>query len=247
MKDFSKILTDFRDGKIDLESANRQIGGFFFSDLGHTKADTDRKERTGVGEVVFAQSKTARQCADICAEILKKQGNVLLTRLNPQKARELQQLFVGCVYDEIGRIMKIGADNPEVGSSHIAIVSAGTSDMPVAREAEFAANFFGSRTKTYFDCGVAGLHRLTARIDEIREASVVIAIAGMEGALASVLAGLVSVPVIAVPTSVGYGASFGGLAALLSMINSCANGVSIVNIDNGFGAAYNAHLINCKK
>ena len=140
--------------------------------------------------------------------------------------------------------MRIGAENPRVGTSHIAVVSAGTSDMRVAKEAEFTANFFGSRTKLYCDCGVAGLHRLLSRIDEIRTASVVIAIAGMEGALASVLAGLVKVPVIAVPTSVGYGANFGGLAALLSMINSCANGVSIVNIDNGFGAAYNAHLVN---
>ena len=133
-----------------------------------------------------------------------------------------------------------------MGKSHIAIITAGTSDMGVAREAEFTANFLGSRTKTYFDCGVAGIHRLLSQIDEIRTAGVVIAIAGMEGALASVVAGLVEVPVIAVPTSVGYGANFGGLSALLSMLNSCANGVSVVNIDNGFGAAYSAHLINQK-
>lgn len=247
MTDFSEILKNFKDGNIDLNSAQKQIENFFFSDLGHTKADFNRKERTGVGEVVFAQSKTAKQCVEICDAIFKKQGNVLVTRLDKEKAQVVMSNFKDCVYEPLSQILRIGKNNPNVSSSHIAIVTAGTSDMKVAKEAEFTANFFGSSTKTYFDCGVAGLHRLLSQIDEIRTASVVIAIAGMEGALASVLAGLLKTPVIAVPTSVGYGASFGGLAALLSMINSCANGVSIVNIDNGYGAAYNAHLINSKK
>lgn len=244
MNDFTKILNDFKDGKIDCAAANAQIRNFFSADLGHSMPDFDRLSRTGMGEVVFAQSKTAAQCADICRAILRRQGGVLLTRIDAEKAASLAAEFPESVYEPTADIMRIGAENPRVGTSHIAVVSAGTSDMRVAKEAEFTANFFGSRTKLYCDCGVAGLHRLLSRIDEIRTASVVIAIAGMEGALASVLAGLVKVPVIAVPTSVGYGANFGGLAALLSMINSCANGVSIVNIDNGFGAAYNAHLVN---
>lgn len=244
MNDFSKILNDFKNGEIDCATANAQIQNFFSADLGHSVLDFDRLSRTGMGEVVFAQSKTAAQCADICRAILRRQGGVLLTRIEAQKASVLAAEFPESVYEPVADIMRIGAGNPRVGTSHIAIVSAGTSDMRVAKEAEFTANFFGSRTKLYCDCGVAGLHRLLSRIDEIRGASAVIAIAGMEGALASVLAGLVKVPVIAVPTSVGYGANFGGLAALLSMINSCANGVSIVNIDNGFGAAYNAHLVN---
>lgn len=244
MNDFSKILNDYKNGVVDLQTANAQIGEFFRADLPSACIDFDRKARTGVGEVVFAASKTREQCAEICGAILEREKRVLITRLDSDKARYLMSRFENCTYEASARIMKIGADTPLSGESHIAIVTAGTSDIPAAKEAEFAANFFGSRTRTYFDCGVAGLHRLLSRIDEIRAASVVVAIAGMEGALASVLAGLVKVPVIAVPTSVGYGANFGGLSALLSMINSCANGVSVVNIDNGFGAAYTAHLIN---
>lgn len=246
MKDLSQILQDFKDGKIDLTSAQKEIETTKFADLGHTKADIDRKNRTGVGEVIFGAGKTKEQCFEIASAILKSQSGVLITRVNREKAEFLKSKFAEFEYDEIAEIVRVGKNNPCVKNSHIAIVSAGTSDMKVALEAKFTAEFLGSHTKCYFDCGVAGLHRLTSQIEEIRKASVVIAIAGMEGALASVLAGLVKVPVIAVPTSVGYGATFGGLAALLAMINSCANGVSIVNIDNGFGAAYNAHLINSK-
>lgn len=245
MTNFRDILEKFRLGNLPADEAERQIRSLFFSDLGHTKIDADRKSRTGAGEIIFGQNKTAEQCADICRAILERQKGVLITRLDERKAALLKSEFGG-VYEPLGKIMRIGESCPAVGNSHIAIITAGTSDMGVAREAEFTANFLGSRTKTYFDCGVAGIHRLLSQIDEIRTAGVVIAIAGMEGALASVVAGLVEVPVIAVPTSVGYGANFGGLSALLSMLNSCANGVSVVNIDNGFGAAYSAHLINKK-
>ncbi len=246
MTDFQNILENFRLGKLTADDAERRVRSLFFSDLGHTKIDADRKSRTGAGEIIFGQTKTAEQCADACRAILERQRGALITRLDERKAAFLQSKFDGCVYDPLGKIMRIGENCPASGKSHIAVITAGTSDMGVAREAEFTANFLGNRTKTYFDCGVAGIHRLLSQIDEIRTAGVVIAIAGMEGALASVVAGLVEVPVIAVPTSVGYGANFGGLSALLSMLNSCANGVSVVNIDNGFGAAYTAHLIDKK-
>lgn len=246
MFNFSEILEAFKAGQIDLKTANERIGKLMFADLGHSKADLDRAERTGVGEVIYASGKTAEQCFDIAKAILERQSRVLLTRIDQKKAEFLMARFRDFEYEPCAQIMRLGSETPAKGNSHIAIVSAGTSDMKVVREAEFTARFLGSNCKCYCDCGVAGLHRLLSQIDEIREASVVIAVAGMEGALASVLAGLVKVPVIAVPTSVGYGASFGGLAALLAMLNSCANGVSVVNIDNGFGAAYNAHLINSK-
>ena len=247
MRDFSEILEAFKSGKIDLKSANERIARLMFADLGHSKPDTDRLERTGVGEVIFAEGKSAEQCAEIAKVILQNQEGVLLTRIDQDKADFVaDRLKCDFLYDKLARIMRLGKDRPPKEGSHIAIVSAGTSDMKVVREAELTAVFLGSRCKCFPDCGVAGLHRLTSQIDEIRKASVVIAVAGMEGALASVLAGLIKVPLIAVPTSVGYGASFGGLTALLAMLNSCANGVSVVNIDNGFGAAYCAHLINSK-
>ncbi|MBO6101952.1 MAG: nickel pincer cofactor biosynthesis protein LarB [Opitutales bacterium] len=247
MNPLSQILQDVQSGKCDLPAAQKRIENLMFADLGHTKADLNRRERTGAGEVVFGQGKSAEQCAEIAKAILTRESGVLITRLSPDKAEKVKAAFPDAFYDELSQIMRIGREREKIENSHIAIVTAGTSDMKAAREAELTANFLGSRTKIYPDCGVAGLHRLASQIEEIRKAGVVIAVAGMEGALASVLAGMLKVPVIALPTSVGYGASFGGLAALLSMINSCANGVSVVNIDNGFGAAYNAHLINSKK
>ncbi len=243
MKEIFEILNAYKNGTLNLQNAGKEIENLFCCDMGHTKIDFDRKRRTGVGEIVYGASKTPGQCLEICRKILARQKGVLITRATGETAELLQKNFENCVYEKSAKIVRVGENCPVNSLGEVAVITAGTSDIPVAREAELTLNFLGDCTKTYFDCGVAGLHRLLGCIDEIRKAKVVIAVAGMEGALASVLAGLVAVPVIAVPTSVGYGANFGGLSALLSMVNSCANGVSVVNIDNGFGAAYNAHLI----
>lgn len=243
MNEIFEILNAYKNGTLNLQNAGKQIENLFCCDMGHTKIDFDRKRRTGVGEIVYGASKTPEQCLEICGKILSREKGVLITRATEEIAELLQKNFENCIYEKSAKIIQIGESSPKNSSGEVAIVTAGTSDIPVAREAELTLNFLGDCAKTYFDCGVAGLHRLLNNIEEIRKAKVVIAVAGMEGALASVLAGLVAVPVIAVPTSVGYGANFGGVSTLLSMINSCANGVSVVNIDNGFGAAYNAHLI----
>lgn len=218
-------------------------------DLDFATIDYDRKKRCGVSEVIYGAGKTADQISTIAAELLKNgEKTVLVTRMNEEKAktvlRDMTALNVAADYDPISEACVIGEYKEASGIGKIAIVTAGTSDQKVAKEAAMTAKAFGNEVIEINDVGVAGLHRLMNRIDEIREASVVIAIAGMEGALASVIGGLVKAPVIAVPTSVGYGANFEGLSALLSMINSCASGVSVVNIDNGFGAAYQASLIN---
>lgn len=214
-----------------------------YIDLDFAKIDTDRKNRTGFAEVVFCQGKADSHLLEIFSKIYEREGEVLGTRCSKGQADLLRQKFHEIEYDEISRIAKIEkADKKLIGK--IAVCTAGTADIPVAEEAAQTAEFFGSKVDRFFDVGVTGLHRLLSKIDEIRTANCVIAVAGMEGALASVIAGLVSVPVIAVPTSVGYGANLEGLSALLTMINSCANGISVVNIDNGFGAAYNATMIN---
>lgn len=211
--------------------------------------DFERKERCGASEVIYGAGKTAEQIVAIAKELVNSgEKTILITRMDSCKADVVtsacDEMNLYYDYDEISGACVVG-EYPEVsGIGKIAIVTAGTSDQKVAREASVTAKALGNEVLEINDVGVAGLHRLMARIDEIREATVVIAIAGMEGALASVIGGLVSSPVIAVPTSVGYGANFEGLSALLSMINSCSSGVSVVNIDNGFGAAYQASLIN---
>ena len=203
---------------------------FPFSDVGCAKIDTQRALRNGAGEVIYGEGKTDDEILRIAGAIGARGQNILSTPQAKFNAR--------------GRVISVKFKEPALTQSYIAIVSAGTADGAVVEEAYETARFLGNDARKFSDAGVAGLHRLIANLEQIRGAKVVIAVAGMEGALASVLAGLVSVPVIAVPTSVGYGASFGGLAALLAMLNSCANGVSVVNIDNGYGAAYNASLIN---
>lgn len=240
-----EILEGVRGGKFSVAQAKNMLGGLSIADLGHSKLDLDRRARTGFGEVVFCAGKTPQQVVDIFGALSASGEGVLGTRVPPETAQALAENFPSLKCDEISRTAVLPAAGGARGQKGlIAIVSAGTSDMPVAEEARVCAEFFGSKCATFYDCGVAGLHRLTSQIGEIRKANAVIAVAGMEGALVSVLAGLVRVPVVAVPTSVGYGASFGGLCALLSMVNSCANGVSVVNIDNGFGAAYIAAMIN---
>jgi pyridinium-3,5-biscarboxylic acid mononucleotide synthase len=216
-----------------------------FVELGDARVDTHRALRTGVPEVVLGMGKTADQIARIAQTLAAAGGNVLITRVTPEVAAELRERLPGVEYLPVPRLAILHqAPVAPRGRGPIAVVCAGTSDLPVAEEAAAVAELFGNKVERVFDAGVAGLHRLLASLDVLRRASVVIAVAGMEGALASVVGGLVAAPVIAVPTSVGYGASLGGVAALLTMLNSCASNVTVVNIDNGFGAAYVASLIN---
>ncbi|HTO68899.1 MAG TPA: nickel pincer cofactor biosynthesis protein LarB [Myxococcota bacterium] len=216
-----------------------------FVELGDARVDVHRALRVGVPEVVLGAGKTAEQLARIARTLAAEGGNVLITRLERERARELRALLPELEVLAVPRlgVLRQAPIEPR-GRGPIAVVSAGTSDLPVAEEAAAVAELFGNKVERVYDAGVAGLHRLLASLHVLRRAAVVIAVAGMEGALASVVGGLVAAPVIAVPTSVGYGASLGGVAALLAMLSSCASNVTVVNIDNGFGAAYVASLIN---
>ena len=239
-----ELLNAYRAGTLSLDEATEQIRGSFFQDIGHTVIDHDRQQRTGAGEVVFGSGKSAAQITDIIAAMHTHGSNVLVTRLNADKYTQLQNLPSNAEYyphSEILRILTTPAASP---ATHVAVVSAGTSDLNVAEEAALTAEFFGNHVERIYDVGVAGLHRLLNRIDDLRRARVLVVVAGMEGALPSVVGGLVDKPVIAVPTSVGYGAAFDGVAALLGMLTSCASGISVVNIDNGFGAGFLANTIN---
>ncbi len=240
-----EILSAFKDGRIDLEETLSQIDQSYYQDVGHTTLDLDRESRTGAPEVVFGSGKTAKQVMEIVEVLLEKNVNTLVTRLDEEKYSALSaSLPKNAAYTPNSQLLRIKVKEIELTKSFVAVVSAGTSDHNIAEEAALTAEFFGSKTVQISDVGVAGLHRLLARIDEIRKAKVILVVAGMEGALPSVVGGLVKSPVIAVPTSVGYGASFDGVAALLGMLNSCASGISVVNIDNGFGAGYLANMIN---
>jgi NCAIR mutase (PurE)-related protein len=232
-------------GDVPVERALDQLRDLPFADLGFAHVDHHRALRVGLPEVVFGLGKTTLQIAGIVREIHAQGNPALVTRVDAEKAEVLTQEFPAIEYDPVARtlLLKHG-EIVKRGRGVICIVSAGTSDAPVAAEAVATARAFGNDVSELHDVGVAGLHRLLAKREQLYAASVVIVIAGMEGALASVVGGLVDKPVIAVPTSIGYGASFGGVTALLSMLNSCASGVSVVNIDNGFGAAYCATLIN---
>ena len=239
-----EILEAVRAGTLSPEDASPAVRACFFQDLGHTTLDVDRAERTGTAEVVFGEGKTAAQIDDIVAGLIDQGANVLVTRVAAEKAQALTCLDRGATYHPHARLV-IQVQQPAApASTQIAVVSAGTSDHAVAEEAALTCEFLGNPVLRINDVGVAGLHRLLARLDEIRAARVVIVAAGMEGALPSVVGGLIAAPIIAVPTSVGYGASFEGVAALLGMLNSCASGVSVVNIDNGFGAGHLANRIN---
>ena len=220
---------------------------FPFSDVGCAKIDTQRALRNGAGEVIYGEGKTDDEILRIAAAIGARRQNILITRTNERVFERVREILPQAEFNARGRVISVKFKEPALTQSYIAIVSAGTADGAVVEEAYETARFLGNDARKFSDAGVAGLHRLIANLEQIRGAKVVIAVAGMEGALASVLAGLVSVPVIAVPTSVGYGASFGGLAALLAMLNSCANGVSVVNIDNGFGAGVLASRINAMR
>ena len=239
-----EFIASIKNGKMSEQDALKYLKNYPFNDIGCAKIDTQRALRNGAGEVIYGESKTDDEILRIAKAIGARGQNILITRTNERVFGLVREAFSQAEFNARGRVITVKFKEPALTKSYIAIVSAGTADGAVVEEAYETARFLGNDVRKFSDAGVAGLHRLIANLDKIRGAKVVIAVAGMEGALASVLAGLVRVPVIAVPTSVGYGANFGGLAALLAMLNSCANGVSVVNIDNGFGAAYNASLIN---
>jgi len=239
-----ELFAGIKSGRVSEQEALKYLKNYPYEDVGCAKIDTQRALRNGAGEVIYGEGKTDDEILRIAGAIGARGQNILITRTNERVFKRVCEVLPQVEFNARGRVISVKFKEPALTQSYIAIVSAGTADGAVVEEAYETARFLGNDVRKFSDAGVAGLHRLIANLEQIRGAKVVIAVAGMEGALASVLAGLVSVPVIAVPTSVGYGASFGGLAALLAMLNSCANGVSVVNIDNGFGAAYNASLIN---
>lgn len=239
-----ELFAEVKSGRVSEQEALKYLKNYPYEDVGCAKIDTQRALRNGAGEVIYGEGKTDDEILRIAGAIGARRQNILITRTNERVFKRVRETLPQAEFNARGRVVSVKFSEPSLTQSYIAIVSAGTADGAVVEEAYETARFLGNDVRKFSDAGVAGLHRLIANLEQIRGAKVVIAVAGMEGALASVLAGLVSVPVIAVPTSVGYGASFGGLAALLAMLNSCANGVSVVNIDNGFGAAYNASLIN---
>lgn len=242
--DIRKLLEGVQSGSLSVEDALLQLKQEPFAELGYAKVDLHRKIRQGTGEVIYGAGKTAQQITGILAAMRQNgQENVLITRLDAQKAEAVRR-FHPIQYYPQAKIGILGQMEAPRGMGTIVVATGGTSDVPVAEEAALTAEFLGNQVLRLYDVGVAGIHRLLSHSQELMSASVIIAIAGMEGALASVIGGLVECPVIAVPTSIGYGASFGGVAALLSMLNSCASGTTVVNIDNGFGAGYMASTIN---
>ena len=239
-----KLLEGVQKGDVSIEDAMQKMKALPFEDVDFAKIDHHRSLRQGYPEVIYGESKTAEQIEQITQKLLEKGNNILVTRANEEAYHAVLRIAPEAKYNKMGRTITIQKEAMPKPESYIAIIAAGTSDLYVVEEAYETATILGNDVRKIVDVGVAGIHRLFAHLEEIQKAKVIIVIAGMEGALASVIGGLVDKPVIAVPTSVGYGASFGGVAALLSMLNSCASGVSVVNIDNGFGAAYNASIIN---
>jgi pyridinium-3,5-biscarboxylic acid mononucleotide synthase len=240
-----EILKLVEGRRLSAEEALCRLRHLPFEDLGFAKLDNHRGLRRGVPEVIFGEGKSADQIATIGKRMAAAGVNLIVTRLAPDKARAIKRKLKALEYRPEAHIGMLIVEPPKaLGHGTIMVLSAGTSDIPVAEEAALCAELFGNRVERLYDVGVAGLHRLTTNLDSLKTASVLIVVAGMEGALPSVVAGLLDKPVVAVPTSVGYGTAFGGLAALLGMLNSCASGVVVVNIDNGFGAAFAATLIN---
>lgn len=238
------LLKKVKDGKMTVDEVLGRLKSLPFSDLGFAKVDAHRSIRCGFPEVVFCQGKKTSQIIEIVEHILKGGSDLLATRANESIYEALQKKYPKARYNELAKTITIKQTRRKVKKGLILVISAGTSDIPVAEEARVTAEMMGNKVETLYDVGVAGIHRLLGSHDELSRANVIIVVAGMEGALASVVGGLVDRPVIAVPTSVGYGASFLGIAPLLTMLNSCAAGVAVVNIDNGFGAGYVASLIN---
>ena len=238
-----EILEKVKQGEITIEEAEKYFKREPFEEMGYAKLDMHREVRSGFPEVIFCSGKADEHLVQIVKKLYEKNGEVFGTRASAHQYEILKESFPQIQYDSLSRILKIEGQKREQ-KGLIAVCTAGTADIPVAEEAAQTAEYFGSRVERIYDVGVSGIHRLLSRIEVIQEANCIVAVAGMEGALASVLGGLVDKPVIGVPTSVGYGASFHGLSALLTMINSCANGIATVNIDNGYGAGYISTQIN---
>jgi NCAIR mutase (PurE)-related protein len=243
IQDVQGLFEAVERGDLPAETAFARLRGLPVRDLGHTRLDIDREARCGVPEIVFASGKTAEQTVDIARALIEEHGRFLATRVPDATSEALRAAFPDAAYHDRARCVVLDRRGRTAERGRVLVLGAGTSDEPVADEAAITARFVGARADLLRDVGVAGLHRLLAHQDDLRAADALVVVAGMEGALPSVVAGLVDVPVVAVPTSVGYGASFGGLAALLAMLNSCAAGVTVVNIDNGFGAGFAAARI----
>ncbi len=239
-----ELLEHVRSGTLEVEQAVERMRHLPFEDLGFAKVDHHRALRHGMPEVILAKGKTPEQVVGIASHLLKGSQNVLITRADTKTAAAVKRKIRKAEYFPLSGAIRVWGDRTVRGKGKIAVVCAGTSDIPVAEEAAVTAEVMGNQVETVYDIGVAGIHRLMSNRERLTDARVVVVVAGMEGALPSVVGGLVSCPVIAVPTSIGYGASFNGLAALLAMLNSCASGVTVVNIDNGFGAGYAASQIN---
>jgi pyridinium-3,5-biscarboxylic acid mononucleotide synthase len=246
LKAIEQLLRAHKSGELDTQAAARELAALHFEDIGHARVDHARATRQGFPEVVFGAGKTRRQVVEIVERLAARAPNVLVTRTDEATFGEVRNVLTDAEWHESARLIRIWRDRTERGVGRIGIITAGTSDIPVAEEAALTCEAMGHTVARIWDAGVAGIHRILAERERLRRFRVVIVAAGMEGALPSVVGGLVSVPVVAVPTSIGYGASFGGAAALLGMLNSCASNVTVVNIDNGFGAGFVASLINRK-
>jgi NCAIR mutase (PurE)-related protein len=239
------LLKKVKSGKITLDEALAELKSLPFEDLGFTRIDHHRSLRKGFPEVIWGEGKTSGQILSIIKQLKRKGQNILITRLEVKKAKAIRKVFPKSQYYPVSKVLThLTHSVKSGGKGTILVITAGTTDIPVAEEALVTARFMGNRAEAIYDVGVAGIHRLLSERERLEAASVLIVVAGMEGALPSVVGGLVDRPVIAVPTSIGYGTSFGGITALLAMLNSCASGVAVVNIDNGFGAGYMASLIN---
>jgi NCAIR mutase (PurE)-related protein len=247
IKEVEKLLSDVRDGKRSVNDALEILKNFPYSDLGFAKIDHHREIRTGYPEIVYCAGKTVAQVREIFRVMITRENNVIGTRADSTMFEAVKEIAADAVYYPVARIIAVQKKKPDCPETRIAVITAGTSDMPVAEEAAITAELLGNNVLRIYDAGVAGIHRLVDKLAEIRQCRVIVVIAGMEGALASVVGGLVDKPVIAVPTSVGYGANFGGISALLAMLTSCSAGVTVVNIDNGFGAGFSASMINKMK
>lgn len=248
-KRLKTLLEKVKSGKVPVDEALDRLRTLPYDELGYAKLDLHRGIRTGFPEVVFCQGKTCEQSVEIVKRLAGHHAKVLATRVAPDVAGRIAEEVAGCTYHGTARILVVDGQRGKPQKAgpdkkYVMVLCAGTADLPVAEEAAVTAEVMGSRVERSYDVGVAGLHRLLDQRDRIMQANVLVVVAGMEGALPSVVGGMVSCPVIAVPTSVGYGASFGGLAALLAMLNTCAAGVAVMNIDNGFGAGYFAHMVN---
>jgi pyridinium-3,5-biscarboxylic acid mononucleotide synthase len=243
-KEVEKLLKDVKNGETSIEKALEILKNFPYTDLGFARIDNHREMRTGYPEIIYCAGKSVEQVREIFRVMSLNESNVIGTRANDEMYQAVLNVSSEAAYYPVARIISLQKKKPEVPETRIAIITAGTSDMPVAEEAAITAELLGNNVLRIYDAGVAGIHRLVDKLPEIRICRVIIVIAGMEGALASVVGGLVDKPVIAVPTSIGYGANFGGISALLAMLTSCSTGVTVVNIDNGFGAGFAASMIN---